>query len=153
MKRRWCLVVPTIACLLFALVLTAQAEEKKADPTGTWTWTVTGRDGTPRTVTAKLKMDDGKLTGTVSGRQSDTAIENGKLAGEDISFQVTREFNGNKFVQKFSGKISGDAIKGKIESERDGETRSIDWNAKRGEAKPEAAKPDAAMPDEPAAKP
>jgi hypothetical protein len=148
MKRMLRSIVPTAVCLLFALTLTARAEEKaapaeqkKVDPTGTWTWTVTGRDGTPRTVTAKLKVDDGKLTGTISGRQADTAIEDAKLAGEDLSFKVTREFNGTKFVQKFSGKISGDAIKGKIESERDGETRSVDWDAKRGAAKSEAVNP------------
>ena len=147
MKRKWSLLIPTAICLLAAFVFSARAEDKP-NPTGTWTWTVTGRDGTPRTVTAKFKVEDGKLTGTVSGRQSDTTIENAKVAGEDISFTVTREFNGNKFTQKFSGKISGDAIKGKIESERDGETRSVDWNAKRGEAKADAAKP-----AEPATKP
>lgn len=148
MKRMLRSIVPTAVCLLFALVIRAQAEEKKVDPTGTWTWTVAGRDGTPRQVTAKLKLEDGKLTGTVSGRQAETAIEDAKLAGEDISFKVTREFNEMKFVQKFSGKISADTIKGKIESERDGETRSVDWDAKRGAAKPEAAKP-----AEPPAKP
>ena len=54
-------------------------------------------------------------------------------AGEEISFQVSREFNGNKIVQKYHGKISGDTIKGKIESPgRDGgEARSRDWEAKR----------------------
>jgi hypothetical protein len=36
-----------------------------------------------------------------------------------------------KFTQKYAGKVSGDAIKGKIEFEREGQTQTIDWNAKR----------------------
>ena len=53
------------------------------------------------------------MTGTVSGRNNDTAIEEGKIKGEEVSFQVTREFNGNKMVIKYTGKVSGDTITGK----------------------------------------
>jgi hypothetical protein len=123
------------ACLLFTLSLSVQAADKKNDPTGTWTWSVPGRDGNTREVTGKLKLDGDKLTGSISGRQNDTNIEDAKLSGDEISFKVTREFNGNKIVQKFSGKISGDTIKGRIESERDGQPTSRDWNAKRAAAK------------------
>ena len=37
---------------------------------------------------------------------------------------------------KYTGKVSGDTIKGKTERERDGQTQSRDWEAKR--AKEEA---------------
>jgi len=53
------------------------------------------------------------------------------LKGDEISFTVTREFNGNKVTSKYNGKISGDSIKGKIETERDGNNQSRDWNATR----------------------
>ena len=119
------------ACALVALALTASAQDKKPDPTGTWTWSTTGQDGTARTTTAKLKLEGEKLTGTVTGRQSDTAIENGKIAGDEISFAVTREFNNNKITQKYVGKISGDSIKGKISFDREGQAQSRDWEAKR----------------------
>jgi hypothetical protein len=49
----------------------------------------------------------------------------------EISFAVTREWNGNKMTAKYSGKIEGDTIKGKIETERDGNVRSREWEAKR----------------------
>ena len=130
--------IQTTACLLFALTLSAHAADKKADPAGTWTWTMPGRNGgEAREVKLKLKLEGEKLTGTVSGRQGqeDTAIEDAKLSGEDISFKVTREFNGNKFTAKYSGKLTGDSIKGKIETERDGNTNSRDWEAKRAPAK------------------
>lgn len=129
MQRLIALLIPATVCLLFALP--SQAADKKNDPTGSWTWSAPGRDGNARDVTAKLKLDGDKLSGSISGRQNDSPIEDAKISGDEISFKVTREFNGNKIVQKFSGKISGDSIKGKIETERDGQTRSRDWEAKR----------------------
>ena len=128
MRRTATALLQLTACLLLASGLSAQAAE---NPTGTWTWSVPGRDGNTREVTAKLKLDGDKLTGSISGRQNDTNIEDGKLSGDQISFKVTREFNGNKIVQKYSGKIAGDSIKGKIESEREGQPTSRDWDAKR----------------------
>jgi hypothetical protein len=150
MKRITRLMISMAVCGLLVAVTAARADEKKADPTGTWSWTVTGRDGTPRKVTAKLKVEDGKLSGTVSGRNGDTSIDDPKLNGDELSFSVTREFNGTKFVQKFSGKVSGDNIKGKIAFDRNGEPQSVDWNAGREAAKP--AEP-AAKTAEPAPKP
>ena len=84
-----------------------------------------------REVTLKLKLDGDKLTGTISGRNADTAIDDGKYKDGDISFSVTRERNGQKMTQKFSGKLSGDEIKGKVEFERNGQAQSRDWDAKR----------------------
>jgi hypothetical protein len=102
-----------------------------ADPTGTWKWT-TERNGQKVETTLKLKADGKALTGTISGRNnSEIAVEDGKVDGDNVSFQVTREFNGNKIIQKFNGKLSGDTIKGKIESERNGEKTSRDWEAKK----------------------
>lgn len=125
------------ACGILALGAVAQAQDKKTDPSGTWTWTSPGRnDGPERKSTLKLKQEGEKLTGTVAttGRQAqanDIVIENAKVKGDEVSFTVTREFQGNKVAAKYTGKISGDTIKGKIETDRDGQTRSRDWEAKR----------------------
>lgn len=129
----------TCAILTLSAVAQAQAQDKKADPAGTWTWTTPGRNGGPdRVNTLKLKVEGEKLTGTISspgGRQGgqarDTAIEDGKIKGDEISFSVTREFGGNKFTSKYSGKVSADTIKGKMEFERNGEAQSRTWEAKR----------------------
>jgi hypothetical protein len=113
------------------------AEDKKADPNGTWTWSTPGRNGgEPRKSTMKLKADGDKVTGSISmpgrdGAASETPITNGKIKGDEVTFDVTREFQGNKVTAKYSGKVSGDTIKGKVETERDGNTRSRDWEAKR----------------------
>ncbi len=125
------------SCLILALGAFAQvqAAEKKAD--GTWTWTVPGRNGgADRKNTLSLKTDGDKLTGKVSapgrgGQTAETEIADGKVKGDEVSFTVTREFNGNKMVQKYNGKLSGDTIKGKVEFERNGEAQSRDWEAKR----------------------
>jgi hypothetical protein len=117
----------------FGLIVQVQA----ADPSGTWSWTTPGRNGGPdRKSTLKLKAEGEKLTGKLStpGRQgntTDTDIEEGKVKGDEVSFKVSREFNGMKFVSKYHGKLSGDSIKGKVEVDRNGETQERDWEAKR----------------------
>jgi hypothetical protein len=119
----------TICCLAF-LSASSQAADS-ANATGTWTWSTPGRNGQSRETTLKLKQDGDKLTGKISGRNSDTEIQDAKITGDEISFKVTRKFRDNEFTSKYSGKISGDTIKGKMEFERNGETRSRDWEAKR----------------------
>jgi hypothetical protein len=133
MKQKLKSVVHIAACLALALGFTAtvQAQDKKVDVTGTWKSSFTNQNGQVRETTIKLKAEGEKLTGTISGRQNDTAIEEGTIKGEEISFKVTREFNGNKVTTKYTGKVSGDTIKGKTETQRDGEPRSRDWVAKK----------------------
>ena len=127
--------LPLTICLALLISLAARAEDKKPEITGTWKSSFTNQNGQVRESVFKLKAEGEKLTGTVSGRQNDTAIEQGKIKGEEISFQVTREYNGNKMVFKYTGKVSGDTIKGKFESERDGQPQKRDWEAKREAAK------------------
>ncbi len=128
--------VKIVAGAIFALGFIAQVHA--ADATGNWSWTTPGRNGGEgRKMTLKLKVDGEKLTGAVTmpGRQGgdpvETAISDGKVKGDEVTFNVVREFNGNKMTIKYSGKVSADAIKGNTESERNGETNKRDWEAKR----------------------
>ena len=122
-----------LACL--ALLVTMSITAQAADANGTWTWTTPGRNGGPeRTSTLKLKTEGDKVTGTINGRQGqeDIKITDGKITGEEITFKVSRSGqNGNTFTQKYTGKLSGDTIKGKVTFDRNGEERSNDWEAKR----------------------
>jgi hypothetical protein len=133
----------TAAALVLGLVgLTGAglADEKKVDPTGTWKWT-TDFGGQKREQTLKLKLEGDKLTGTMSGGRGgkggkgtnapDSKIEDASFKDGEIKFTVTRERGGTKTVSKYSGKLSGDTIKGTIESDRGGETQKRDWEAKR----------------------
>jgi hypothetical protein len=128
------------AVALAAASVHVQAADKKADPTGTWKWSVPGRNGGPaRDNTLTLKRDGDKLTGKLKGgRQGDegTDIEDATLKGDQISFKVTREFNGNKIIAKYKGTLSDDTIKGKAEIDRGtGDPQSRDWEAKREDDK------------------
>jgi hypothetical protein len=122
------LAVLGLACGAF--VATARAADTA---TGTWTWEFK-RPNSDQAITTTLKLvqEGEKLTGTVSGRNnSETPIEDGSVKNGEVAFTVTREFNGNKFVQKYKGTVKGDTITGKIEFERNGEAQSRDWTAKR----------------------
>jgi len=133
-------ILQVTACLAVTLAVTAAAADKPSGLTGTWKSSFTNQNGQVRESTFKLKTEGEKVTGTVSGRNNDTAIEEGKIKGDEVTFQVTREFNGNKMVIKYNGKLSGDTITGKSESDRDGQTQKRDWAAKRETETKEPAK-------------
>jgi len=124
------------AILVMGVLVPAQAQDKKVDPTGTYIWTVPGRNGGPdRTNTLALKLDGDKLTGTLAspgrgGQTTTTEISDGKITGADVSFCVVRSFNDNTVTNKFSGTLADGTIKGKMEFERNGEAQSRDWEAK-----------------------
>src|SRR5256885_1977493 len=111
MKR---LMGAALVLTLAGFVGTARAEDK-AKLTGTWKWSVTVNNQT-RETTLKLKQDGDKLTGAVVGRNNqETAIEDASFKDGQVSFKVTRERNGQKRTTKYTGKLSGDTIKGKAE--------------------------------------
>jgi len=126
-----------LALVLTGLVELAQAADDKAkpDPTGTWKWSMTFNDMT-RETTLKLKLEGDKLTGAMLGRDgAETKIDDASFKDGTVAFAVTRERNGQKFTTKYKGKLDGDTIKGTAESERDGQTRSREWEAKREQEK------------------
>jgi len=107
----------------------AQAADKP-NPTGTWKWNVAFGNQT-REMTLKLKLDGDKLTGAMVREGEETPIQDAKCKDGDLSFNIVFEANGRKMVIKKTGKVGGDTIKGKTEFERDGQTQSRDWEAKR----------------------
>src|SRR6478735_12151252 len=118
-----------LAAVSAAFVLTAAAFA--ADPTGTWKWTTEGRNG-PMEATAKLELKEGALAGTVAGRGGDTAIGDASFKDDHLAFTVKREFNGNSFVIKYDGQLTGDTITGTIERPSgEGGTTKVDWKATR----------------------
>jgi hypothetical protein len=120
--------------LAFTMTLSAQA----ADANGTWTWTMPGRNGGPdRTASIKLKADGDKLTGEMAPfREGGEPIKitDGKVTGDEVTFKVARpgRNGGAGMSQTYTGKVSGDSIKGKITGKnQQGEDFSRDWEAKR----------------------
>ena len=116
----------------FAAVCLTTVLAFAGDPTGTWKWSVPGRDGQSRDVTLKLDLKDGQLTGSLTAFRGDTPISAASFKDDQIAFSVVREFNGTKFEQKYTGKLDGDTIKGSISfTNRDGEAQTRDWTANR----------------------
>ncbi len=126
--RAWIVLAAAVAFVGLAGLV--QAEEPCC-PAGAWKWSVTMGDQT-REVTLKLQRDGEKLTGTITGRGG-RAIEigDGKFADGNVSFTVTMEREGRKFVRSYCGKLEGDTIKGTMSFEREGQKQSREWVAKR----------------------
>jgi hypothetical protein len=103
MKKFACTAIASLA--LFATTLLG------ADLTGKWSAEFEGRDGQKRTQVFNLKSEGEKLTGTVSGMQGqEMQIEEGKVTGDEVSFSVTMNFNGNTRKQEYKGKVVGDQL-------------------------------------------
>ena len=82
-----------------------------ADVTGKWSAEMQGCDGQKRVQTFNLKAEGDKLTGTVSSPMGERQIVDGKVSGDDVSFAVEVEFNGEKRKIQYTGKIVGDELK------------------------------------------
>ena len=121
------------AALALAAFTTFGADTNAA---GIWKWSLTEQTGE---TALTLKQAGEKLTGSYTNQFGKAEISDGSLKDGNVSFKVNREFNGQAFVIKYSGKLSGDKITGKAEFDVNGETRALDWNAKRDSAKAIAA--------------
>ncbi len=104
MKIRFLLYLAALAGLL---AVSAQA----ADVTGKWVAKMEGKDGQTFEQVFNLKADGATLTGTVSGRGGETPITDGKINGDDISFNVSRETQRGTMKMSYTGKVSGDELK------------------------------------------
>ncbi len=106
--------------------------------TGKWTYTLEISLDTALDFTAELKQDGENVTGFVTVQELKTAIEKGKFKDGQLTFEIPRAYGGVKFMSRYTGKLTGDTLTGKIVSGTAPVERTYDWSAKR--AKP-AAKP------------
>lgn len=120
---------PAAALILAA---TVAATALAADVAGTWTWSAKSKKGKETQNTLTLKVEGEKLTGELARGKRSTAITNGSIKGDAVSFEVKAERNGSEVVQKFEGKVEGDKITGTTSGGRPGGGgKSRDWEAKR----------------------
>jgi len=93
-----------------AALLVLLASAWAADVTGKWVAQVQGRNGmTENTFT--FKVAGTSLTGSLTNPQGETAISEGKVNGDEISFVIVRKFGENEMKILYKGKVSGDEIK------------------------------------------
>ncbi len=112
-----------------------------ADFNGKWTGDVQGRMGT-QTLTFDFHVDGATLTGKVTTPRGDVDITNGKVDGDNISFDQVLNFNGNSFTISYKGKADGaDSIKFTRTFGTDGDRPPQDFVAKRAPADAAPATP------------
>jgi len=81
-----------------------------ADVTGKWTAAIDTQIGV-QNYTYDFKVDGEKLTGRATSQFGDTAITEGSVKGDAISFVENLDFQGQALRITYTGKISGDEIK------------------------------------------
>jgi hypothetical protein len=128
--------------IFLVTALTAMAADAV---TGKWRMEQEGFGGGPtRVSTFDLKADGATLTGTLTqpgfGPPGDTPppptttpISNGKVDGNNISFDVTMSFGDNSFTIKYECAITGSDMKVKITVPgfQGGDPRTLDATAKK----------------------
>ena len=114
---------------ILALVALCATAALAADASGAWKASVETPNGTMEN-TFMLKVDGAKLTGTISmGQMGEAPISEGKVDGDNVSFAVVRERDGNQFKITYKGKVSGDEMK--LTGEVVGMDRTFEMTAKR----------------------
>jgi hypothetical protein len=148
MRPRNSTALATAALIIAAFVcstgLGLAADRGIINPTGTWK--IATLNAAPKAKgperTLKLKLEGGKLTGTIDDRSEingkvkmfEWPIKDTKLKGNDISFTVTHApvyGDGPDSTTVYEGKITGEAMKGTAETEWNGNTFKRDFEAKR----------------------
>jgi opacity protein-like surface antigen len=94
--------------LIIAGVLLLASFAFAADIDGKWAGTITGMD---MPIEFTFKAEGQTLTGfhIVSG--TETAIKDGKIDGNNISFSVSFDMGGQEMKMEFKGVLSGDNLK------------------------------------------
>lgn len=93
-----------ILTVLLASSFLAPATE---DATGNWKASIDTPNGT-QVQTFALKMDGGKVTGTIASEMMGSMqIAEGKMDGDKISFSITSDYG----VIRYAGTVSGDTMK------------------------------------------
>ena len=93
-------------------VLLAAVAALAADVTGSWTVTVETPNGT-RQSTLDLKQDGSNLTGAMHSQIGDAPLT-GTVSGDQVSFSITRERDGQSFKIDYSAKIEGTKMTGTV---------------------------------------
>ena len=132
MAREWITVRVMKRQLVFASILTAilVVAASAADISGNWKGTA-DFNGQAIERTFIFKVDGTKLTGeTNSELLGKSTIENGKIDGDNITFTITANLQGNELKMTYKGKVTGNTIKLSVDLGADvGGT--IEWTLKK----------------------
>ena len=125
----------TILSLTFLLALSglapAAADEKAANPVGTWKLEYEIGDQ-QRTATLTITRDKDKLAGTMDWPdQKDAKLKDVKLKDADLTFSAERVIGDNKIAVDYKLTLDGDKLKGKGSVDFGGNKTEFDITGKR----------------------
>lgn len=105
----------TRVLLLVSVVLLCQVASSAADISGKWTASIQTGIGVMNYI-FDFKVEGAKLMGkavmSMDGGSSESAITEGSVEGDQISFVETLKVQGQELRAEYKGKISGDEIQG-----------------------------------------
>ncbi len=110
---------------VFSLVAAA------ADVTGAYKAEMPGRNGNTQNLTITLKADGASLTGNMSTPRGDMPITDGKVDGNNVSFNVVRKMQDNEVTIKYAGVVDGGTIKFTQTANFGGNERKSEFVAKK----------------------
>lgn len=115
----------TLVTILVVFALTTVCA-LAANVSGKWAGEMPGRQGgNPRPVVLELKADGATLTGTMGGGQRQNEISEGKVDGDNVSFVVKMQMQGNEVKQMYKGKVTGDEMKLTVQREGSDNVREL----------------------------
>jgi hypothetical protein len=115
---------------LILLLAAFAAAALAADINGTWKATAEGPNGSMER-TFVFKVDGTKVTGeTTSSMLGKSTIEDGKLEGDILTFNISANLQGNEMKINYKGKVKDSEIV--LESSIGGAGgQTFEWHAKR----------------------
>ncbi len=87
--------------------------------TGKWSVTTRGPSGDGRETSLYLKATGDLLTGYLSFRGNNAAIQDGKITGDALSFAIIRDNFGEQQRMEYTGKVEGDTLLLQLPSRED----------------------------------
>jgi hypothetical protein len=118
-----------LICVL-SLLLVLASGVLAADISGKWVAQVPGRGGNTQETTFTFKAAGATLTGSMSGRQAEMPISDGKINGDNISFTVKIDRGGQTMTMNYTGTVAGNEIKMKREA---GQGQPVEFVAKKAQ--------------------
>jgi hypothetical protein len=121
----------SIALALGVCGLAVAADDKAADPVGTWNceYEIGGQQ---RTSTLEIKKEGDKFVGTMSwSNQKDEKLKDLKFKEGKLTFSAVRKIMDNEIPIDYTLTIDGDKLKGKGEGDFGGQKQEFDIAGKR----------------------
>jgi SAM-dependent methyltransferase len=101
-----------------------------ANVAGTWRWSILTSAG-ERQYTLRLDQKFQEISGQVSGKGQGVNINDARLVGDQLSFMLRSEMDKQSVVMHFSGRVSGNTIKGSMAVLGGTFTSQHKWTARR----------------------